>query len=367
MNKRYSGWVGLLTATALIVGINGQAGAASSFEQLLAQAKLEMKQAGGKIRMALDWPKRDTKHVLPAFKKAFPFVKEITYKRERGIGPFGRFLIQIKQGSFPPYDIFHVASEFQKPYWEAGAFVKPPFDYNAINASLPAGWTKIHKAALDPNGNFLSTTGNARGNAWNSKLVPAGEEPLTWADCLKPKWRGKVLLDSRNKLQAFQYDKKERPRHIAWVKALVKNDAVIMQGQGTILRKVAAGEYPLACGVNYHTANRMIDRGVKNLKFAIAETVPLEIGTRVYVAKWSKMPATTQLFAVWLATEGQEALDRYAYRGFPWNPKSMKYAQSKGKYIALCGADCARHWGAFNREYHELLGIPVVKSKKKKK
>ena len=340
-------------------------GAGNAYEQLVAASKAEMEKTGGKLRMSLDWPKADTKNVLPAFSKAYPFVKEISYKREVGIGPFGQFLIQFKQGTNPPYDIMHIASEFQAQYLKEGAFVKPPFSYEELAKFVPAGWPRLDPRGMDPEGNFLATTGNARGNAYNPTLVPKGKEPTSWDACLDPMWKGKFLIDTRNKLQAFQHDPKTREKHLAWVKGIVANGAVLIRGQGTLLRKIASGEYPLSCAVNYHTANRMIDRGVKNLKFVLPDPVPLEIGTRLYVAKWSKTPATTQLWALWISTGGQDVLENYAYRGFPWDPSSKKYPLAKGKYIAICGAECARKWDDYNREFQELLGLPAAKKKKK--
>jgi ABC-type Fe3+ transport system substrate-binding protein len=359
---------GVLSGALIVVFAAFQPAIAKDpYDKLVAMAKAEMAKKGGKITMSLDWPKPDTKRVLPAFKKQYPFIKEIKYKRERGIGPFGRYLIAYKQGKKPPYDIMHVASEFQKQFWDAGAFVKPPFDYSALSNSVPAGWPRINEAALDPEGKFLSTTAMVRGNIWNSKVVPAGKEPTTWSSCLDASVKGRVLIDSRNKSQAFQHDPKERSRHLAWLDGLLKNDAVILRGQGSIVRKVASGEYPVACMVNYHTAQRMIDKGVKDLKFTLADTIPLELGTRLYVAKWSDAPATTQLFALWLTTGGQKVLGKYAYRGYPTNPTDKNYSRAKGKYIALCGADCALRWGEYNREHQVKLRIPMVKKKKKKK
>ncbi len=337
---------------------------ANAYEQLVAASKAEMGKTGGKLRMSLDWPKRDTKNVLPAFSKAYPFIKEISYKRERGIGPFGQFLIQYKQGTNPPYDIMHIASEFQAQYLKEGAFVKPPFSYAEINKHIPKGWPKLDSRAMDPDGNFLSTTGNVRGNAYNPTLVPKGKEPTGWDACLDPMWKGKFMVDTRNKLQALQHDSETREPHLKWLKGIIANGAVLTRGQGTILRKIASGEFPLGCGINYHTANRMIDGGVKNLVYVQPGPVPLEIGTRVYVAEWSTTPATTQLWAVWISTGGQDVLEKYAYRGFPWDPSSKKYPLAKGKHIAICGAACARKWDDYNREYQEMLGLPAAKKKK---
>jgi len=336
--------------------------AADPFDKLVAMSKAEMEKSGGKIAMSLDWPEPDTKQVFPAFMKEFPFVKTITYKRETGIGPFGRFLLSIKQGENPPYDIMHIAGEFQQQYWEAGALIKPLFDYRELDKSLPASWPRISEESYDPDGNFLATVGLVRGNVWNTKLVPPGKEPKTWAACIDPMWKGKVVVDARNKLHALQYDPAERPRHLAWLDGLMKNNVVIIDGQGPILQKVASGEYPIACGINYHSAQRLIDTGVRTLQFSVADSIPLEIGTRMYVNKWSTMPATSQLFAVWLATAGQEVLDKAAYRGFPSNPQNRNYAAAKGKRIAVCGADCVEKWDGFNEEYQTKLKIPALKA-----
>lgn len=342
--------------------------AAGEFDKLVARSKAEVAKVGGKLSISLDWTKSDAKPVMAAFMKEFPYIKDIKYVRETGIGPFGRYLISYKQGENPPYDIMHIASEFQEQFLKSGAFQRPMFSYESLNSSLPKSWPKVHKNALDPKGDFVSTTGNARGILYNTKLVTGGSIPTSWASCLDSKWKGQVIVDARNKLQAYQYDPKERPRHLAWLKKLVVNKVVIVRGQGSIVRKVAAGEFPIACGVNYHTAYRAIERqGVKNVKFVFAESVPLELGTRLYTPKWTKTPATAQLFALWAATAGQAALGKFAYRGFTWNDRAHKYAAARGKYVSLCGAECAQGWTRFNKEYPELLEIPVVKDRRKKR
>ena len=43
------------------------------------------------------------------------------------------------------------------------------------------------------------------------------------------------------KLHALQYDPQERPRHLAWLDGLMKNNVVIIDGQGPILQKVSSG------------------------------------------------------------------------------------------------------------------------------
>ncbi|MEZ5666824.1 MAG: extracellular solute-binding protein [Alphaproteobacteria bacterium] len=355
-----SKWWARLSGAAAVCLLPAAASAQSAFEQLVAQAQAEVEARGGKLAIAMDWTEDDAAAALAAFQAEFPWITEIEYTRETGVGPFGRYLIEIQQGILPPYDIMHVASEFEQQYWDDGAFVMPPFDYNEVAASLPADWPAIDPAAMDPEGRFLATTGNTRGIAWNPELV-GDDVPTTWADCADPKWRGQVVMDARNKGQAFQYDAQERERHIAWLHDMRDNETVFERGQSRVLQAVAAGEYAIACLVNFHTTQRMIERdGVTTLQFGLGESIPLELASRLFVLKGSETPATVQLFAVWTVTKGQTYIDETGYRGFPWIAGTRLHDAAEGKYIALCDAECANHFEEYNAEYIDILGFPAA-------
>lgn len=335
--------------------------AQGEFDKLVAMSKAEVASLDGKLRVALDWKDTDATPMMAAFKAAFPYIKEITYERESGVDPFGRYLLGFKQGETAPYEIMHIASEYEQQYLEAGIFVQPPFSYAALNKDLPAGWPKLASANIGPKGYFMATTGNARGIIYNVDDVKGADIPTKWEDCADPKWKGKVAMDARNKVQAFQHSPKTR----GWMQKLLtdiyNNDVVLVRGQSSVVKRVASGENPIACGINYHTALRTIEvSGVTTIKYAQPDPVPLELATRLFVLKSSKAPATSQLFALWVATEGQEPLGKYAYRGMPWNPKAHKYEVSKGKDLILCDGVCAEHFEQYNSEYLELLHIPVA-------
>ena len=347
--------VGLLFATTI-----AGARADSAYEQLVAESKSEMAKLGGTLRVGLDWPDSDAKPVFEEFTKTYPFIK-IAYRRETGVPPFQRYFIAIKQGQYPPYEVFGVASEFEKEYWDAGFFVKPKYDIAALQASMPAGWPAINPAAIDPDGKWLATVAQMRGNAWNVNMVKPGDEPKSFADCRDPKWRGEIVLDARNKTQTLVNDPDSRDATIATIKAMKANGATIINGQAQVLARVVAGEFALTCYINYHTTQRLIDQGEKSLKFALGDVVPVELATRLGVAKWSAAPATAELMALWLATAGQPVIDKSAYRGFPWVPGSSLYEAAKGKHFAICGADCVAKYEEYDRQYADLLGIPYVK------
>src|SRR5499425_3773231 len=146
--------------------------AQNPFDKLVDASKAEMAKRNGRLKIALDWPEADTVNVFPEFKKSFPFIREILYTREGDVGPFANYLIRIKRGEFPEFDIMHVAGEFEIQYEKEGVFVKPPLSYKDLSAHLPQGWPKLDPRTLDPNGYFIGTTGAARGIAWNPKLIP---------------------------------------------------------------------------------------------------------------------------------------------------------------------------------------------------
>lgn len=362
MGERVVTKLSLVLVGAMMMAGPTAAKAETAFEKLVALSKAEMDKLGGTVRMALDWPPGDAKPVIAEFQKDFPFVKKIEYDRETGIDGFGRYLISIQQGDFPPYEIMHVASEYEQQYVKAGAFIKPPVDLKDVDSSLPSDWPHLNGSNLDPNGYFIATTGNSRGIIYNPNIVKGDDIPKVWADCANPKWKGKVVVDARNKLQAFQDDPKTRPQFLKLFDDMVKNNVVTVRGQENVVTKVASGEYPVGCGVNYHTAYRAIEvEGVKTVKFVFGESIPLELATRLFVSKWTKAPATTELFALWAGTKGQGAIGKYAWRGFPWNPLAHNYEASKGKYIAVCDADCALNFEKYDAEYERALKIPVAK------
>ncbi|MFN4282713.1 MAG: ABC transporter substrate-binding protein [Alphaproteobacteria bacterium] len=355
--------VARLTAVAvgaMALAYSANVVAATPYEQLLADSKAEMAKTGGKFRIGFDWTVNDAKPVFAALEKEFPHIKP-DYKRETGVAPFQRYFISIQQNQFPPYEMFDVASEFEKQYWDAGFFVKPKYDYKAINDSLPAGWPKIHPAAMDPEGKYIATVAQMRGIAYNVNMVKEAEAPKTFADCADPKWKGLNIIDGRNKAQALMHDPSTGTDTKNIIKRMKDNGVVITNGQAQVLARVVSGEFGITCYINYHTTQRMIDGGEKTLKFRLGEVVPVELATRVGVPKWTEAPATVQLVAVWLATKGQPIIDKAAYRGFPWVEGGSLYEQAKGKHFAICSADCFAKYEDYNKQFADLLGIPYVK------
>jgi iron(III) transport system substrate-binding protein len=350
----------LAAAIFLLCGEVVLAQSGNLYNQLVDAAKSEVAKKGGKLTIALNWTNPQGKAIVDEFKKDFSFVKETKFERVRTVEDAQRALMEFKAGRPQQIDVSTVSDELWPTYQEAGAFVKPPFEYQMLAKVLPQGWPALDPRVIDPNGYFLATTGAVRGIAYNTNLVPPDKAPKKWEDCLDPLWRGKVLYDPRPKLTSLQHDPKTRDAHLKWLKGLLENKVVLNRGMDENLQKVAAGEFPINCAANYHNAVPMIDEGAP-LGFVLADPIPLESGTQMFVLKWT-LPATTQLFALWAATKAQPVVEKAGYRGFPWDPTSRKYPMAKGKYIAVCGPECLRLAAEkYDQEHARIMKLPGAK------
>lgn len=348
--------------SGLFLGVAQPVFAQSAFDQLVEASRHEMAKKEGRLSVATEIEDRLVTPVLKAFQKDLPFIRDITYERLNTAEVQHRILLQTMQGRKPNYDVMHVAQELWPDYIKADLFAKPLFEYKRLAKELPRDWAELDVRIIDPEGYFMATAGLARGIVWSPNLVPKGKEPTSWEACLDPMWKGKFLYDPRPKLTGLWYDPKTRESHIQWLKGIVHNGVVLSRQQSANLEKVAAGEFPLFCGVNYHSVMPVIDGGAP-LQFAFPDPIPLEFGSVIHVLKYSKAPATTQLLALWLGSKGQEAMDRYAYRGFPWNPKSRKYPLAKGKYVAICDAKCVSGLDSYDKIHAEILKLPGAKAR----
>lgn len=326
---------------------------ADAFSRLVEDARAEMAKQGGKIVIGTDWTNEEAKPLLSALKKELPFVEAPSFRRLRTTEEMQRMLMETKAGKTPPFDILNISHEAWPDYKQAGLFPKPPFSYKALIKALPKGWTTPDPRVVDPEDEYMATTGLARGITYNKNSVPADKAPKDWKDCLDPMWKGKVLYDPRPKLNAFQHDPKTRQWYLNWLENLVKNKVVLGRGQTENIEKVAAGEFPIFCGVNYYSTMRAAEAGAP-LAFVLPDPFAMEFGTQIHVVKWSRTPATTQLFVLWLATKGAQP----RYREFPWRSGADIASLAHGKYMAVCDVECLNKSDQYIKTHAKILGLP---------
>ena len=352
--------VGLL-CTALFFSSSAGAAEKTLFNQLAERSQSEMAKAKGKLSIVLDLSAKEIMPIVKIFQKEFPFVKEPIYNRMNRTEEFQRMILESKAGRAPDYDIGHVQFEAWTELRDAGMFVKPPFLYQQLVKALPSDWGSLDLRAIDPAGYYVAASALVRIIAYNKTIVPANKVPKNLDDCLDPTWRGKFLYGTRPLMVALQHDKKTREAQLKWLKGIVENKAILTTGQTEGLDKVAAGEYALFCGVNYNTTVRVIEDGAP-IGIVFPDPYALDFAHRIHVFKWSASPATGQLFALWMATKGQPAVEQHTHRGFPWNPQTSVNRLAKGKYAAVCESACAAKMDQYLAEHAKIIQLPGGKN-----
>jgi ABC-type Fe3+ transport system substrate-binding protein len=355
-------WLSVIAGVSTALTLYTQATAAEGnlFNQLVERSKAEMAKSKGKFSVLLDLDAKEGVPVIKAFQKDFPFVKDPSYTRMNRTEEFQRLIIEVKAGRVPDYDIGHAQFEAWTQLRDAGVFVKPPFSYQQLMTSLPASWGPLDERAIDNDGYYIAGSALIRIIAYNKNLVPANKIPKKLEDCLDPAWKGKFLYNSRHVLTALQHDPKTREAFLKWLKGAAENKAVFVRQQTEGLEKIASGEYAMFCGVNYNTTLRMVKDGAP-IAIAFPDPYALDFAQRIHVFRWSTNPATGQLYGLWMATKGQPAVEEFMDRGFPWNPNTGAYPLAKGKYVAICGPDCADKTDQYLAEHARLLGLPGQK------
>ena len=335
---------GVLFLIVLVYPSEVRGAETAQYRELVKKAKAE-----GAVEF---WaPQSKGKNILKVFSKKFGI--KAKYKRWSGIGRQQRTLLEVRAGRKLSADVMAPGRDNHGQFLEAGVFRKPPFEYSKV-------WPEIDKRIYLAGGWGLAAIGASRAIAYNPTLVPPELVPKTWDDCARPEFKGRVVLDSRHKLYALHWDRREW--FLDWVKKMVANDVILIRGQTDVMQLVSAGAHALFCSAQPYVAQPLIDKGAENLKIAVPGELLIETATLSFIRKGSPNPHAAQLLVGWLVgKEGQKVIDKLSYHGFPWVEGTYNGKLAKGNKVLLCGAECVAKASEMAREYTKALGLPVTR------
>jgi iron(III) transport system substrate-binding protein len=151
----------------------------------------------------------------------------------------------------------------------------------------------------DPAGYWGSHFQNTFVLAYNTRMVKGPDIPKTYNDLLRPKWKGKQILNDTENYEWFDgllhYWGKEKG--LAYFRKLARQEQVFQRGARGRVQLVAAGEFPFTIGYGPHVQSFVV-------KGAPIDWVPLEpvvtIINTVSVAQKASHPAAARLFVDFL-------------------------------------------------------------------
>jgi ABC-type Fe3+ transport system substrate-binding protein len=139
--------------------------------------------------------------------------------------------------------------------------------------------------------------------------------------------------------------------------------------RSTAASKLMAGAYHLICGMaRSNIKSLQVFADAKKLGIVFPEPVPVGAGDFIFVPDKASHPNAGILFLAWTGTrEAQNLLDEVNFTGHPAFEGSGINRVLKGKKVAYETWEGAAHDDEYLAEILNAMGMPVVRSKKKKK
>ena len=183
---------------------------------------------------------------------------------------------------------------------KAGLFVgyRPEGASRLVRGSLQKGWTAVRFNT------FVA--------AWNTDLVPKGEEPRSYEDLAEPRWRGKVVIEEEDAdwykalLEHLISEGKSEPQAQRVLEGIAAN-AQVATSHSLMSQLLAAGEFAVSPDqYQYQVEDSRDDGAPVAAKPFVEPLFPRPQG--MALLKSAKHPAASVLFADWLVGPGQEVL-----------------------------------------------------------
>jgi iron(III) transport system substrate-binding protein len=296
-------------------------GASSSREQELAKL-IDGAKTEGKVVWADNMKVEESKPLIKAFETKYPFIK-IQHSRTSGTASTERLFRELTAGKFVA-DVFDVGGELEEEFKKPGILMK--YD-----------WTKafnIRPEQLRPDQLFVAVGSSMKGVGYNTTLVKNEDVPKRWEDLLDPKWKGKIVVDTRPKAFVHLMPVWGETRVYDFLKKLAANKPQFRRGQTETIELMAAGGVTMIAGT-YRSSMEVVIRKGAPVAMTYFDVIPVTL-TEEVVAANAAHPNAAKLLLGWLATEGQKDLDIYTARGIPlpgFNTEATRMA--KGKTLSL--------------------------------
>jgi ABC-type Fe3+ transport system substrate-binding protein len=303
------------------------------------------------VRVATSWEPENEAALLKTFTQKYPAIK-ITTDRISGIDTRERIMNEALAG-IVEHDLVNVSGELRNTYMKAGV----------MNGPIP--WRKllpqINERHFSPDGYFAATGFSTYIIAYNPALVPKDKVPKKWDDCLDPYWKGKLVVLTRPRTFTGLAPGWGEEKTLAFARALKDNQPVWKSSQTGALTQVAVGEYPMICGMAYHSLKSTVQRDPKaKVAFTVPSDLPFQIGEAMAIMKGAKYPNAALTLTSWLVTpEGQKNMDLEG-RSSPYvaGTEASEMVKKHKAKIVFESWDALQHEAEMARKITAAWGFP---------
>jgi iron(III) transport system substrate-binding protein len=208
----------------------------------------------------------------------------------------------------------------------------------------------------DKEGFWVSAYHNAGVMAYNTNLLKPQELPRSYDDLLDAKWKGKMLMDSREtEWYASMLQILGREKGLRLMRGLAKQDLSFRPGRTLITQVLASGEAPLAVNDYDHLVQSAKKRGapVESLPVTpvVSRVTPIALG------RYAPHPNVGKLFIDFsLSEEGQKILRGFG-RSSARSGIEPDDLQRKGIKLYVSDISLAKDYARYDKEFKEIFGL----------
>ena len=274
--------------------------------------------------------------LVSAFKKRYPFLKEVIGARITGIPAAQREVLEMVSGqarvdSFSPHST----------HWSEYAKHKLILRYD-LKTMAADGQFIVPAGMIDDSGFMIWTATNQGAIAYNAKVGPEAFSK-GWDSCLDPAQAGKFTVDTKPNVLAWLVPAWGEEKVLSYARKLKGNKPIWNRGTTSALTKLAAGEYDFICGAYAHTAQRLLKKDpTLAIKLMIPDPFPVTFNDPNAIYARAQSPHAGLLWMEFLASnEAQDimdALDPGIGSFLVEGTVSSKWVRDRN--VSLCGSGC---------------------------
>jgi iron(III) transport system substrate-binding protein len=240
------------------------------------------------------------------YKSKYPFL-DLKLREVTGTEATQRFLLEVQSGRAQA-DFTYISEDFYKGFITRGK----KFD---ILGMAENNVLSIPLKMIDPlSRKAISAATIFAAVAFNKCLLEPAKVPERWEDFLKPELKGKKFFVD---IRPFHYQSVAAGAGEEWMvdyaQKISAQDPVWIRGASRVLTQIAAGEYLLHSGINYHSTIRAKEKDKSGcLDLKIIEPVPVRLSEPQMVVDTAKHPNAALLWLEFLASaEAQAIIDKH--------------------------------------------------------
>jgi len=272
-------------------------------------------------------PNLGLKAITEGFKKKYPFVA-IESWRGTEVNIAQKTLAELRAGA-PAGDLLE-GSEL------APIFIKSGFLQRFSSPEI----LKTPAQYRDKTGLTAATRFSYYGTAFNTKLVPPGTQPKSFAELLDPKWKNKMAwrVGSDSGTHMFVANlmlSTGEAKADAYLKSLAAQNVVGFTGSAqALIDRVIAGEYAITLTTAQHLPIIAASKGAP-IAAQVLQPMPATVAS-IMIPRGTKHPYAAMLFVDYvLSAEGQTVLRAGAEAGLPVFGASEGLVRSGGLAAAV--------------------------------